>query len=216
MDAVNSVDGVCLELATNDGESKRYRTCSGASVISRRGVGRFLLVVTVAVGGCGESLPIGDASGDNGAGDAGVRECPRPGEAPAPDARLATWPEPSLLHLIGAVDAHNLWLEANGFARWNTAACDSGGSYCGSWRSDGADIVVAAATGNELRWPLAYGARSVRLSRVSTGGVSALVDTITETVNQEWAFGMICPHCCGGLGPKGLYTCDVDVSIECD
>jgi hypothetical protein len=180
---------------------------------------RVVAVTLVAVfcAACGDSPGAGAPTrNESDAGAAGAPACPHPLEAPAFDPEEATWPAPVALHLPGVVDAYNVTIDPSGELRLRVHGCDFGARGCARWVTDGSDVVVLAPAGMELPWPRASGVESVRLSRVSTGIVTATIDTIDGTRSEDWEFGEICAECCGGLGPSGLYTCEGSLEDLCE
>ena len=158
---------------------------------------------------CGASPGAGAPSGnETDAGEAGTPACQHPFEAPPFDPAGATWPAPAVIHLQGVVDAYNVWLEPGGELRWTVYGCDFSEAGCARWIVAGSDVVVSPPAGMPLEWPRAYRPQSVRLARVSTGTVTALIDTIEGELSEDWEFGAICAECCSGLGPSGLYSCE--------
>ena len=131
------------------------------------------------------------------------------------DDNPVAWPPPAELHLVGAVDAVDLSLDADGTFRLFVFACDAAGCSTGVWRNEGDAVVLSPREGEAgFFWPHSGEPTSVRLVPDSATTVQAQVASV-DGEPQIWASGLICAACCGGLGPAGVYSCADPLPLVC-
>jgi hypothetical protein len=132
-----------------------------------------------------------------------------------PEVESLTWPAPLEVHLTGVVDAMNLGLDVDGTFRLLVDGCDFGDCVVGAWTLVQDAIVLTPGEGESaFDWPPAGRAAAVRLTRDSPTSLRAEVPSGSFDAGI-WAAGLVCPECCGGLGPSGLHACAGPLPASC-